>query len=109
MVFRLAIGIVATVLAVALAVGWQILVVSDFGSMARGFTPAACSVGAKGWRWAHSGQVTASISAVALSFIVHDPSGIMLVVSERSFDSSRRRYRSISVSEWCLLKTGCVR
>jgi signal transduction histidine kinase len=41
MVFRLAIGIVATVLAVALAVGWQILVVSDFGSTARGFTPAA--------------------------------------------------------------------
>jgi len=40
MVFRLAIGIVATVLAVALAVGWQILVVSDFGSVARGFTPA---------------------------------------------------------------------
>jgi len=40
MAFRLAIGIVATVLAVALAVGWQILVVSDFGSVARGFTPA---------------------------------------------------------------------
>jgi len=40
MVFRLAIGIVATVLAVALAVGWQILVVSDFGSVARGFTAA---------------------------------------------------------------------
>ncbi len=40
MVFRLAIGVVATVLAVALAVGWQILVVSDFGSVARGFTPA---------------------------------------------------------------------
>ena len=38
MVFRLAIGIVATVLAVALAVAWQILVVSDFGSVARGFT-----------------------------------------------------------------------
>jgi signal transduction histidine kinase len=40
MVFRLAIGIVATVLAVALAVGWQILVVADFGSATRGFTPA---------------------------------------------------------------------
>jgi len=40
MIFRLAIGIVATVLAVALAVGWQILVVADFGSAARGFTPA---------------------------------------------------------------------
>lgn len=40
MVFRLAIGIVATVLAVALAVGWQILVVSDLGSVARGFTTA---------------------------------------------------------------------
>ena len=40
MVFRLAIGVVATVLAVVLAVGWQILVVSDLGSVARGFTPA---------------------------------------------------------------------
>ena len=38
MVFRLAIGIVATVLAVALAVGWQILVVRDIGDTARGFT-----------------------------------------------------------------------
>jgi len=38
MVFRLAIGIVATILAVVLAVGWQILVVTDLGSVARGFT-----------------------------------------------------------------------
>jgi signal transduction histidine kinase len=41
LVFRVAIGIVATVLAVALAVGWQILVVSDLGSAARGFTPTS--------------------------------------------------------------------
>ena len=32
-----------------------------------------------------------TISAVALSFIVHDPSGIMLVVSERSLASRRLR------------------
>jgi len=41
LVFRVAIGIVATVLAVALAVGWQILVVSDLASAARGFTPTS--------------------------------------------------------------------
>ena len=36
-------------------------------------------------------QVTGNISAVALSFIVQEPSGIIEVVSERSRDSSRRR------------------
>ena len=35
------------------------------------------------------GQVTGSISEVALSFIVHEPSGIIEVVSERSRASSR--------------------
>ena len=33
--------------------------------------------GANGWMSANSGQVTAAISVAALSFIVHDPSGIM--------------------------------
>ena len=35
-------------------------------------------------------SVTGSISAVAFSFIVQEPSGIIEVVSERSFASSRR-------------------
>ena len=39
--------------------------------------PAACSTGANGWMSANSGQVIGSISVVALSFIVHEPSGII--------------------------------
>ena len=35
------------------------------------------------------GPVTGSISDVALSFIVHEPSGIIELVSERSRDSRR--------------------
>ena len=38
----------------------------------------------------HSGQVTGIISAVAFSFIVHEPSGIIECVSDRSRASSRR-------------------
>ncbi len=40
---------------------------------------------------ANSGQVTGSISEVALSFIVHDPSGIIELASERSRDCSQVR------------------
>ena len=40
----------------------------------------------------------ASISAAALSFIVHDPSGIIERSSAMSRSASRRRYRSIAVS-----------
>ena len=43
-------------------------------------SPAACSAGANGCMSANSGQVTGSISVVALSFIVHEPSGIMPAV-----------------------------
>ena len=50
--------------------------------------PAACSAGANGWSDANAGQVIGIISAVAFSFIVHDPSGIMLTFSARSCDSS---------------------
>ena len=39
--------------------------------------PWVCSTGANGCRSANSGQVIGSISVVALSFIVHEPSGIM--------------------------------
>jgi hypothetical protein len=61
--------------------------------------PSAWSSGAHGCMSANSGQVTASIWAVALSFMVQEPSEIMLVFSDRSRDSSQCRYRSISVSE----------
>ena len=48
-------------------------------------------VGRKRMQFANSGHETGNISAVAFSFIVHEPSGIIEVVSERSRDSSRRR------------------
>src|SRR5262252_4952125 len=71
--------------------------------------PAACSVGTNGCNLEISGHEIGNISAVALSFIVHEPSGIIDVVNERSRDSSFLRYRSISVSVSCVLKIGCVR
>ena len=46
-----------------------------------------------------SAQVIGISCAAALSFIVHEPSGIMLVVSDRSRVASRCRYRINSVSE----------
>ncbi len=52
--------------------------------------PAVWSAGAKGWRFPNSGQVTGSISLTALSFIVHEPSGIMACASERSRPCSRK-------------------
>ncbi len=56
---------------------------------------------------AKPGQVIGSISAAALSFIVHEPSGIIEVVSERSRASRRFNQRIISVSEWWSLNTEC--
>ena len=46
------------------------------------------------------GQDTGASSAAALSFIVHEPSGIIEWTSERSRFSIRFRYRIISVSVW---------
>ena len=40
---------------------------------------------------ANSGQVTGSISVVALSFIVHEPSGIIARSSATSLSARRRR------------------
>ena len=40
---------------------------------------------------ANSGQVMGSISVVALSFIVHEPSGIIVRSSARSRSASLRR------------------
>ena len=45
-------------------------------SMSRRYPPT-CTSGANGCTWANSGQLIGSISAVALSFIVQEPSGIM--------------------------------
>ena len=71
--------------------------------------PAVCSPGANGCSLEISGHEIGNISAVAFNFIVHEPSGIIEVVSERSRDSSFFRYRSISVSVSCVLKMGWVR
>ncbi len=53
--------------------------------------PAVCAAGAKGCRFANSGHEIGSISLVALSFIVHEPSGIMERSSATSYPESRRR------------------
>ncbi len=50
--------------------------------------PSDWSSGANGCTLAKPGNVTGIISAVALSFIVHEPSGIMLWTSDRSRFSS---------------------
>ena len=44
------------------------------------------------------------ISAVAFSFIVHEPSGIIVRSRARSWSASRRRYRSIWCSERCAVE-----
>ena len=54
-------------------------------------SPAAWSSGANGWMRPNSGHVIGIISAVALSFIVHEPSGIIVRSSARSRSASRRR------------------
>ena len=56
----------------------------------RSIRPVASSTGAYGCSPANSGQVTASISAVALSFIVQEPSGIIVRSRARSMSDSRR-------------------
>mmetsp|Transcript_14860 Transcript_14860/g.59554 ORF Transcript_14860/g.59554 Transcript_14860/m.59554 type:complete len:233 (+) Transcript_14860:2768-3466(+) len=67
--------------------------------------PSTWSAGAKGCMLHVSGHVTGIISAVALSFIVHEPSEIIEWFSERSLPSSDRRYRSICVSDRCAENT----
>ena len=71
--------------------------------------PSVCVGGANGCRFANSGQVIATISVVALSFIVQEPSGIMPRSRAKSRSARRRRYRSIAVSLRWLAKTGWVR
>src|SRR5205823_10202779 len=50
--------------------------------------PTVCSPGANGCNLETSGHEIGNIAAVAVDFIVHEPSGIIDVVSERSRDSS---------------------
>ena len=66
--------------------------------------PAASSRGANGCRSANSGQVIGSISAAALSFIVHEPSGIIVRSSARSASASRRSQRISEVSRAVLVE-----
>jgi hypothetical protein len=58
---------------------------------------------------ANSGHVSGKSSAAALSFIVHEPKGIIEWVRDRSLFSNDLRYLIISDSEWCVLKTGWAR
>ncbi|SKY94918.1 Uncharacterised protein [Mycobacteroides abscessus subsp. abscessus] len=53
--------------------------------------PAPSLSGANGCSRVNSGQVMGSISVVALSFMVHDPSGIMLRSSAMSLSDRARR------------------
>ena len=53
--------------------------------------PTVLSAGANGWMAAKPGQEIGSISAVALSFIVHEPSGIMARSRATSRSASSRR------------------
>ena len=53
--------------------------------------PSVWLVGANGCRLANSGHVIATISVVALSFIVQEPSGIIPRSSAKSRSASRRR------------------
>ena len=53
--------------------------------------PSAWSPGTNGCSAANPGKVTGIISAVALSFMVHEPSGIIERSRATSFAASRRR------------------
>ena len=54
-------------------------------------SPRSARAGANGWRSANPGSVTGIISAVAFSFMVQEPSGIMLRFSATSLSSRRLR------------------
>src|SRR4029078_7282380 len=71
--------------------------------------PGVSDAGANGCCRANSGQVIGSISAAALSFIVHDPRGIMLRSNAISLSANERKYRIISVSVGYLVSAGWVR
>jgi hypothetical protein len=71
--------------------------------------PRVWSSGASGWIEANSGQLMGSISAAALSFMVQEPSGIMVRSRARSLSARERSQRIIAVSERCSVNTGWVR
>ena len=57
----------------------------------------------------NSRQVTGIISAVAFSFMVQEPSGIIARSSARSRSARRRMYRVISLSARFMWNIGWVR
>ena len=58
-------------------------------------------MGANGCMFANSGQLIGSISVVAFSFMVQDPSGIIERSNATSLSERLRRYRNIDVSDRC--------
>jgi len=54
-------------------------------------------------------QVIGIMAIAELSFMVHEPSGIMELVRETSFSQSLWMYLIILVSEYFIEKTGCWR
>jgi hypothetical protein len=71
--------------------------------------PAVWSLGAKGWIVEKPGQVMGAISTAALSYMVHDPKGIIVRSRARSLSTSRRKYLMSSVSEWYRWNVECDR
>ena len=58
---------------------------------------------------ANSGQVMGIISLVALSFMVHEPSGIMVRSSARSLSAKARMVAQHLGFRWWVLNTGWLR
>ncbi len=72
--------------------------VHNASSIAR--VPSAWSGGQNGCKSLNSGHVMGVNSVAALSFMVHEPSGIIPCIKDKSLFSSSLMYRIISVSEW---------
>ena len=79
----------------------------EVGDEARG-SPRPGRAGRRDGGRPHSGHVIGSISVVPLSFIVHEPSGIIVRSSARSWSARRRSSRSIAVSEWSVREGGVL-
>ncbi|CAB4684197.1 unannotated protein [freshwater metagenome] len=71
--------------------------------------PSLWSAGAKGCKFANSGQVIDSISVAAFNFIVQEPKGIIVRSNARSLSARDRKYLIIEVSERLLVKILFVR
>ena len=80
-----------------------------FSSSSIWIYPCACSCGTNGWIDKNPGKVIGSIAEAGLSFIVHEPSGIMECVRLISLRAKRCMYRIISVSVWYFWNTSAFR